>query len=208
MEAFQWLMIVAFKLPRNLVKYLTVKSLNISSKQIKLGQSGYRKYSFSKYELLTDVGELGPSYQPGHAHADTFSFILQLNEKPFIVDPGVSTYNMGDIRERERSTAYHNTVSISNRNSSEVWAGFRVANRAKVTVIHEESNFIKASHNGYKKVGYTHTRSFLMNDKIYPYNRRTVFYKKGPFRSIFTLTPKCNQTTNTGQFYTFFFKQY
>lgn len=141
----------------SLIKY--GESLKILSLSTELSDSGYRKFTGDLYELFTDVGEVGPIYQPGHAHADTFSFILY-SKKLILVDPGVSTYNMGEIREEERSTRYHNTVTINNENSSKVWAGFRVANRANVTIEKDSKNELVASHNGYKNKGIRHTRSF------------------------------------------------
>ena len=67
------------------------------------------------------------------------------------------------MREEERSTIYHNTVTIDNENSSKVWAGFRVAKRACVTIEKDRDNELVASHNGYKNKGIKHTRSFKVN---------------------------------------------
>ena len=141
----------------SLIKY--GKELKIISRNIELSDCGYRKFNGDSYQLFADVGQIGPSYQPGHAHADTFSFIFYSN-KPIIVDPGISTYNMGEIRELERSTKYHNTVTVNDENSSIVWAGFRVAKRAKVTIEKDNYNQLKASHDGYKAIGIKHTRDF------------------------------------------------
>ena len=83
----------------------------------------------------------------------------------FIVDTGISTYEVGKTRNYERSTKAHNTVEINNTNSSEVWGGFRVANRAKVIEIEENENYIKATHNGYeKKFGVLHTREWIFKE--------------------------------------------
>jgi hypothetical protein len=138
------------------------ENLKILPEKIQLSASGYRKFTNDSYELFIDVGEVGPKYQPGHAHADTFSFLLQ-TDKPFIVDTGLSTYNMGEVREEERSTIFHNTVTIDYENSSKVWSGFRVADRANVTIEKDIENELVASHNGYKKKGIKHTRSFKAN---------------------------------------------
>ncbi len=130
-----------------------------------LSDSGYRKVKRSNYECVIDIGEVGASYIAGHAHADTFNFELQINKKPFIVDTGVSTYNIGKTRDSERSTKAHNTVEIEDTNSSEVWAGFRVANRANVFDIVKENDFYQATHNGYSlKKGILHTRSWKFEE--------------------------------------------
>ena len=146
----------------SLIKYAS--RLKILYHNLGLSDSGYRKFSGDSYELFADVGEVGPSYQPGHAHADTFSFILHFNKKEIIVDPGISTYNVGARRDLERSTTFHNTVSIINLNSSNVWHGFRVANRAKVKILEDSLNEVVAVHNGYKNINTIHKRRFSIKD--------------------------------------------
>jgi len=142
--------------------------LNIKPLNLKLKESGYRKIFTNKYECVVDVGNIGPTYIPGHAHADTFNFELYIDDKAFIVDSGLSTYNIGNIRDYERSIKSHNSVEINNQDSSEVWGSFRVANRAKVIELEEQGNYIKATHDGYyKKFGVYHTREWkFFDDKI------------------------------------------
>ena len=125
-----------------------------------LTTSGYRKYVQSSYELVVDIGDIGPDYIPGHAHADIFNFELYLGKKPFIVDTGISTYEKNAIRHMERSTASHNTVTINDTNQSQVWGGFRVGQRAKIIDLDEAENIIIATHDGYKNLGIIHQRSF------------------------------------------------
>lgn len=144
---------------RQLNDYALRLGLN-SNMQIDLKESGYRKFSTTKFELVADIGAIGPDYQPGHAHADTFSFELYVNGRPVIVDTGTSTYELNDTRFYERSTAAHNTVVINNLNSSQVWGGHRVAKRAVVKLIKDLPDLISASHNGYQSLGQIHTRTF------------------------------------------------
>ncbi|WP_172954193.1 alginate lyase family protein [Pedobacter ginsengisoli] len=126
-----------------------------------LSESGYRKFSSNTYECVVDVAPIGPSYQPGHSHADALSFVLYGNKKPFIVDTGTSTYQIGNIRSWERSTEAHNTVVIDATNQSEVWGGFRVGKRAKVKIIAEDHKQLIAEHDGYRHNFKTlHKRSF------------------------------------------------
>jgi hypothetical protein len=117
------------------------------------------------YECVVDIGQIGPSYQPGHAHADTFSFVLNVYNKSLIVDTGISTYDPGEIRMNERGTAAHNTVTVLDKNSSEVWSSFRVANRARVQIIEDNDTVIVAEHDGYHKIGVTHKRRWEFGDK-------------------------------------------
>lgn len=149
----------------NLFEY--AKRLEIKSLYLPLGQSGYRKINKEKYECIIDIGNIGPDYIPGHAHSDTFNFVVNYENKSFIVDTGLSTYETNQTRTNERKTSAHNTVEINQKDQSEVWGGFRVANRAKIIEIEEKDNFIKASHDGYKKDGVIHTRTWLFeNERI------------------------------------------
>jgi len=128
-----------------------------------LNESGYRKIKNESYEMIIDVGNIGPDYIPGHAHSDTFNFELYIEGEPFIVDTGLSTYETNARRALERSTVSHNTVKIGSRDQSEVWGGFRVARRAKIIYLKEDENYIEATHDGYKYMGVLHTRKFITN---------------------------------------------
>jgi uncharacterized heparinase superfamily protein len=151
--------------PSSKLLFEYAQRLDLKWKKGVLSDSGYRKWEGDQYELLMDVGEIGPHYIPGHAHADTFNFELFINEKPFIVDTGISTYEKNETRQSERSTHAHNTVVFANENSSHVWGGFRVAERARITKLVETENTITARHNGYKKLGVIHQRSFQREEK-------------------------------------------
>ncbi len=91
--------------------------------------SGFLRKTAGDWTLLAKCGEIGPSYQPGHAHADTWTFELWRGARKLIGDTGCSTYVPGEVRSYERSTAAHNTVVIDGENSSEVWASHRVGRR-------------------------------------------------------------------------------
>lgn len=91
--------------------------------------SGFLRKESGDYVLLAKCGDIGPSYQPGHAHADTYSFELWKGGRKVIGDTGCSTYIPGPIRSYERSTKAHNTVVVDGENSSEVWASHRVGRR-------------------------------------------------------------------------------
>lgn len=125
------------------------KCIGLNSANKPLNESGYRKLVSRDLRLVADMEGIKPSYQPGHAHADTFSFVLHQGQVPVIVDPGISTYTISPRRDWERSTLAHTTVTVDRKNSSIVWAGFRVAKRAKVTFQKDESNHIIAFHNGF-----------------------------------------------------------
>jgi hypothetical protein len=144
----------------------TAVANNIQIITNKLKESGYRKMCADGFELLIDVGNITPSFQPGHAHSDMLGFCLNFQGVPVLVDTGISTYEPNSQRLLERSTAAHNTVVVNNANQSEVWSSFRVGKRAVMSIAKDESYFVEASHNGYKKnYGLIHTRSFEMKDQ-------------------------------------------
>ena len=146
---------------------------NQVNRLIHLEESGYIRVENENMVIIADVANIGPDYIPGHGHADALSFELSLFSERVIVNSGISTYKMGVNRYQQRGTELHSTITIDNQNSSEVWSGFRVANRAKVFDINKlkDSDSIKfsACHNGYKKLkeGIFHCRYWSMsNDSI------------------------------------------
>jgi len=146
---------------------------NQVNRLIHLEESGYIRVENENMVIIADVANIGPDYIPGHGHADALSFELSLFSERVIVNSGISTYKMGVNRYQQRGTELHSTVTIDNQNSSEVWSGFRVANRAKVFDINKlkDSDSVKfsACHNGYKRLkeGVLHCRYWSMsNDSI------------------------------------------
>jgi uncharacterized heparinase superfamily protein len=133
-------------------------------KFISLKDSGYRRFSNNKYECIVDAGNITAMYQPGHSHADALSFVVNYNNEPVIVDTGTSTYEAGERRNLERSTAAHNTVAINNSSQSEAWGSFRIGRRASVKIINETSSLLEATHNGYKQFDAIHQRSFYFSE--------------------------------------------
>ena len=114
------------------------------SKSNDLMDSGYRRLDSGNFTLFANVGSIGPSYQPAHAHSDELNFELFHSAAPIIVDTGISTYEKNDARFKERSSISHNCISINCQNLSDVWAGFRVGKRA-IVESQSSSGFIQAT---------------------------------------------------------------
>lgn len=138
--------------------------LHLKASPIPLDQSGYRMMKTDRCEVLVDVGNIRPTYQPGHSHADSFNFLMHIDEKPFLVDTGISTYEVCTLRSDQRSSRAHNTVTINDENSSNVWSSFRVGRRAEVTLLKDASNEIQGRHNGYRHLGSEHTRLWRLGE--------------------------------------------
>jgi uncharacterized heparinase superfamily protein len=101
---------------------------------IRLPRGGYHGYlrPSSGERLVIDCGEIGPAYQPGHAHCDVLSFELDVAGRPVVVDSGVSGYADDPLREYARSTRAHNTVQVGDTEQAEVWGTFRVGGRPTI----------------------------------------------------------------------------
>ncbi|WP_234571736.1 heparinase II/III domain-containing protein [Rhodohalobacter sp. 614A] len=132
---------------------------------IDLSDSGYRKFSNRNFELTIDAEGIEPSYLPAHAHADSLSFILQVQNKPVITDPGVSTYNTGERRNWERSTQAHNTVTFNGEDTADVWSRFRVGRRPTVAIQNQTSSGIEILLKHKLKSGkdFHHKRNFTVD---------------------------------------------
>ena len=130
------------------------QSLSLKKKAgVKLGASGFRFFNQGQLKVLFSVGEIGPTYQPGHAHADELNFLLWSVDQPVITEIGTSTYEKNDRRQMERSTNAHNCIYLESKNSSNVWGGFRVGKRAKTKLIKDTQEEIEAFHDGFKSDG-------------------------------------------------------
>ena len=153
--------------------------------------SGYICATTAGNKLIFDASPVGPEYIPGHAHADTLSFELSIGAQRVFVNSGTSEYGLSPKRLNQRKTAAHNTVEVDGKDSSQVWSGFRVANRAEVISKHtklkrDHSIELLAAHNGYKSLfgGCIHTRkltfsenSLIVSDSL----QKTFKYAKSRF---------------------------
>lgn len=132
-----------------------------------VGTSGYRKMKLPFGIAFIDAAPIVPAFQPGHAHADYLHFTLWAEGKEWIFDPGISTYEKNAQRQLERSTLFHNTVTVGDANQSDVWGGFRVGRRASLTLHHDREDLVSASHDGFlKSHGYTHRRTFKAGSNL------------------------------------------
>ena len=147
-----------------------------------LKDSGYVRIRNGSAVAIMDLAKIGPDYLPGHGHADTLSFELSIGKQRVFVNSGTSCYGESPERLRQRGTHAHNTLVINGQDSSEVWAGFRVAKRANpfdIKIDESEDGTcisIEASHDGYSKIFNSHVihqrrwkfedNNLAINDKI------------------------------------------
>jgi uncharacterized heparinase superfamily protein len=125
-----------------------------------LPDSGYLRFQRGEVAAIVDIGEIGPNYQPGHAHCDCLSFEFSNGAQRIFVNTGISTYNNNTRRNAERGTAAHNTVSIAGCEQSEIWGAFRVGRRARPIDVDVGKTYVSAAHDGYRCLGMIHRRRF------------------------------------------------
>ncbi|MDR7142224.1 alginate lyase family protein [Rhizobium sp. BE258] len=117
-----------------------------------LKDSGYIRLVEAPWTVIFDAAPVGPTYIPGHGHADTLSVEISVGSERLVTNGGTSTYQNNALRHVERSTASHATVEIDGQNSSEVWSSFRVGRRARPSDVSLSANGkeARASHDGYR----------------------------------------------------------
>lgn len=138
---------------------------NIKPEVNQFSDSGFRILRNKDLTLIINCGNITPSYQPGHAHADMLHFVLYFKGEEILVDTGISTYEVIPERSLEKSTRMHNTVSVGVENQSQIWASFRMAKRASTRILEESNEKLVAEVKWYN--GILHKRSFsLSNEKL------------------------------------------
>ncbi len=119
-----------------------------------------------RLHLVWDAGPGGPRHLMAHAHADVFSFELAVDGVRFVVDPGVSTYEVGAERDFLRSTPAHATVSIDGGDQFECWHAFRVARRAEPREVGWEARLGQSAFRGVYPWGAIHGDRLLHRREI------------------------------------------
>ena len=104
--------------------------------------------------LVIDGGPHG--YQNGgHAHADALSLTFSVRGVPLLIDPGTGCYTTNpEMRDRFRSTALHNTLTVDDRPQSAASGPFHwshVANgRVQRWRTNEAFDYFEGTHDGYQ----------------------------------------------------------
>jgi hypothetical protein len=111
---------------------------------------------------LIDAGGFG-SGSAGHSHADTLSLVAFRAGEELLIDPGTFTYvSDPNARQRFRSTAAHNTVSINSQEQAEAQGPFRWNNPPRVELLHWNSTEVRDILDARCRYrGFTHRRSVV-----------------------------------------------
>jgi len=103
--------------------------------------------------LVIDAGPHG-FLNGGHAHADSLSIVYTVGNRPLAIDPGTFTYTMSrEWRDRLRSSAWHNTLTVDGRSQSVPDGPFHWRNAAAAHAQASERGegywFFEGVHDGY-----------------------------------------------------------
>jgi Heparinase II/III-like protein/Heparinase II/III N-terminus len=122
-----------------------------------LPQTGYYvSRSAAGDHLVIDGGPHG--YQNGgHAHADSLSLTFAARGVPLLIDPGTGCYTADPaVRDRMRSTALHNTLTLDGRSQSLPNGPFHWSRIANGHVHRWRTNsgfdYFDGSHDGYRPI--------------------------------------------------------
>jgi len=158
-----------------------LKENNLSKiKSKSFPEAGWYVMRDNKDYCIISCGPNGQNRNGGHCHNDKLSFELMINGKDIIVDPGTYIYTPNPIlRDKFRSTNYHNTLTIDNKEQNRFIKNnifsLRKDTNCKCLEFGEDKNkmWFNGEHTGYER---------LKNPIIH--HRRIFFSKLDSFLEI------------------------
>jgi len=156
-------------------KYREIESINeiiLSSRSF--ADSGFYILRSKNAYLIIRAGDIGLRGRGGHGHCDQLGFELNIYGTDIFADPGSYVYTgEPEMRNLFRSTRYHNTVVIDNKeqNRFDDINLFAMKNDTKTEVVYfnftEKVDEILARHYGYEELlGVVHSRKFMLNKEV------------------------------------------
>jgi len=134
-----------------------------------LRESGYFRMVSEDGDTVAifDVGPIGPDHQPGHGHCDALSLEVSHGGSRVLVNSGISTYDAGPERLRQRRTAAHNTALVDGEEQCELWSSHRCGRRLGILQASAKGESAEASHSGFAHLGGSpiHHRTVSVSNK-------------------------------------------
>ena len=141
-------------------------------------EGGFYIIRSDRHYAIIDGGDNGMNGLGAHAHSDTLSFELYALDQTFIVDPGSYVYTaVPSWRNRFRSSAYHNTVTVDGQEIHPFVEGwlFALADAGDVRVMRwdvgDRTVVFEGEHDAYERLSepVTHRRTvtFDRDDEIW-----------------------------------------
>lgn len=153
--------------------------------------------------IVIDGGEPAPAYQPGHAHASAFSFELDWDGHPIVVDSGTRGYDGDPWREYVRSTRAHNTVMLDGQEQSELWGTFRVARRVDIEracwTAHDDGIEFEGRCRGFSPRAAVHERVLRLRNEMIDVRDRVDGNRPARLESFVHFHPACQVVQEGGR---------
>ena len=149
-----------------------------------------------------DHGELGFGSIAAHGHADALSFQMFFHSEVLFLDPGTYIYHTDIVSRNEfRKTRNHNTLTIEDKEQSEMLGAFLWGKRADCHLLEyneqEKETILSAGHDGYRPdtltriFAYNGNESFCVTDKINSNKEKQINFVLNP-KAILTIEPNAN----------------
>ena len=118
--------------------------------------SGFERLLSGRLLVLADTGAPARPFRGGGAHAGTLSIEVSVGQERMIVNCGSAIESQATWQMVQRMTAAHSTLSVEDRNSSEILNDGGLGRSAKITTHSrrdtEAALCFEASHDGYRPV--------------------------------------------------------
>jgi hypothetical protein len=119
--------------------------------------------------LIIDGGPHGYR-NGGHAHADALSITFTCRHRPLLIDTGTGSYTMyPEARDRFRSSALHNTLSVNGRSQSLPRGPFHWRHIANATTrrwrVNPRFDYFVGTHDGYSPLAH-HRHVLMLHDDL------------------------------------------
>ncbi|MEU0392290.1 alginate lyase family protein [Streptomyces sp. NPDC006208] len=134
---------------------------------------GWYVLTCGPYWCLAECGGVGQLGNGGHGHNDTLSFVLCVDGREIVTDPGTGVYTPDPgLRNRLRATRSHATVEVDgeeqNRFDHELLFTMQDEDRARVVARSEDAwgrQVVEAVHEGYRRLAdpVLHRRRFALD---------------------------------------------
>jgi hypothetical protein len=131
--------------------------------------SGLVEMGSGQVQAIFDAGPFGPG-TGGHSHSDTLSILVRRGSEDILVDAGTYTY-VGDAewRNRFRSSAFHNTVGVDQRDQGEPSGPFGWRTKPRVALLRWDTTpdqDLAAAECAYAEIVHRRTVLFLKREEL------------------------------------------
>jgi hypothetical protein len=159
--------------------------------------------------LFFNCGPFGYDPHPHHGHADALSVEICLNGRTIIMDPGGYAYKNDRFRTFARGTSAHSTVTIDDKDQSDIYGIFTVGKTARVILsgfsLNDKIDIVEAKHTGYEPI--IHIRriySFKKGDDTFIVYDRIEGKGRKENKLLYHLAPEVHYQKNSSGGYDLF----